>query len=232
PFLSFETDNAYRADLWKYGYRVGIYGHNERVQIIADNSSYTSLEQRVRIQTFGSELVLTDPDKGMGGAIKKAYQILENTRDAFMLQQFENPVNVKAHFETTGPKIWEDTLGQVDIFVMGIGSGGTVWCGQIPQVQESQCQGHGGSDGLLGYVPSLDHVVADTVASHPDVESILEGVILTSPALCVRPTHPIFGMITLVFSLFLPKFQFSGANKRGILVSRDPVALVAKYSDL
>ncbi|KAH9301005.1 hypothetical protein KI387_012588, partial [Taxus chinensis] len=121
--------------------------------------------------------------------------------------------------------------------------------------------GHGGSDGLHGYVPSLDHVVADTraflekvrlenpgvpcflfghstggavvlkAASHPDVESMLEGVILTSPALRVRPTHPIFGAIAPIFSLLLPKFQFSGANKRGIPVSRDPAALVAKYSD-
>ncbi|KAH9303088.1 hypothetical protein KI387_014671, partial [Taxus chinensis] len=73
---------------------------------------------------------------------------------------------------------------------------------------------HGGSDGLHGYVPSLDHVFVDMVSSHPDVESMLEGAILTSIELRVRPTHPIFG--------------FSGANKRGIPVSRDPTTLVAK----
>lgn len=121
--------------------------------------------------------------------------------------------------------------------------------------------GHGGSDGLHGYVPSLDCVAADIgifleriqsenpgvplflfghstggavvlkAAMCPRIEAMLEGIVLTSPALRVKPAHPVVGAVAPLFSLVVPKLAFKGANKRGIPVSRDPAAMLAKYSD-
>ncbi|KAI3931132.1 hypothetical protein MKX01_029322 [Papaver californicum] len=121
--------------------------------------------------------------------------------------------------------------------------------------------GHGGSDGLHGYVYSLDAAVNDLKAfiekvlaenpglpcfcfGHstggaivlkavldPKIETRIQGVVLTSPAVGVQPSHPIFGVLAPIFSFLLPKYQFSAANKNGLTVSRDPDALIAKYSD-
>ncbi|MQL78826.1 hypothetical protein Taro_011260 [Colocasia esculenta] len=160
---------------------------------------------------------------------------------------------LEAHFSKAEPS-WRVLIGRYAQFAMQL-------TGRKFGVYAMDWIGHGGSDGLHGYVPSLDHVVADTgsfldkiksqnpdipcflfghstggavvlkAASHPHIASMLEGIILTSPALRVKPAHPIVGAIAPVVSVVAPKFQFKGANKRGIPVSRDPAAMQAKYSD-
>nr|GMD62332.1 bifunctional L-3-cyanoalanine synthase/cysteine synthase 1, mitochondrial [Ipomoea batatas] len=149
--------------------------------------SYTSIERRVTMRVFGADLVLTDPTKGMGGTVKKAYSLLESTPNAVMLQQFSNPINTQIHYETTGPEIWEDTQGNVDIFVMGIGSGGTVsGVGQYLKSQNPNVKIYGieptESNILNGGKPGPHHITGNGVGFKPDIldMDVMEEVLMVS----------------------------------------------------
>lgn len=99
---------------------------SEGFHLILTMPETMSVERRNILKAYGAEIVLTDGTQGMAGAIEKAKELVEQIPGSFLPGQFENPANARAHFETTGPELWRDTDGNIDVFVSAVGSGGTI----------------------------------------------------------------------------------------------------------
>ena len=154
-----------------------------------------SIERRKLLKGYGAEIVLTEGSKGMSGAIAKADELQKEIEGAVILGQFVNPSNPKAHFETTGPEIWEDTDGKVDIFIAGVGTGGTLsGVGNYlktkkadvkviavePETSPVLSEGHAGAHKIqgigAGFVPeTLDTKVYDEVVKVPNEAAFETG---------------------------------------------------------
>lgn len=154
-----------------------------------------SEERRNLIKAYGAELVLTDGKLGMQGAIDKANELNKEIKGSVIAGQFENPANPKAHYETTGPEIWNDTDGEVDIFVAGVGTGGTIsGVGKYlkeknpnikiiavePETSPVLSKGKAGAHQIqgigAGFIPkALDTTIYDEVIAVPNEEAFKVG---------------------------------------------------------
>lgn len=144
---------------------------SEGFHLILTMPETMSVERRNILKAYGAEIVLTDGTQGMAGAIEKAKELVEQIPGSFLPGQFENPANARAHFETTGPELWRDTDGKIDVFVSAVGSGGTITgTGQYLRQQKPEIR-------IIAVEPETSPVLSGGAAGAHKIQGIGAGFV-------------------------------------------------------
>lgn len=144
---------------------------SEGFHLILTMPETMSVERRNILKAYGAEIVLTDGTQGMAGAIEKAKELVEQIPGSFLPGQFENPANARAHFETTGPELWRDTDGNIDVFVSAVGSGGTITgTGQYLRQQKPEIR-------IIAVEPETSPVLSGGTAGTHKIQGIGAGFV-------------------------------------------------------
>ena len=144
---------------------------SEGFHLILTMPETMSVERRNILKAYGAEIVLTDGTQGMAGAIEKAKELVEQIPGSFLPGQFENPANARAHFETTGPELWRDTDGNIDVFVSAVGSGGTITgTGQYLRQQKPEIR-------IIAVEPETSPVLSGGAAGTHKIQGIGAGFV-------------------------------------------------------
>lgn len=144
---------------------------SEGFHLILTMPETMSVERRNILKAYGAEIVLTDGTQGMAGAIEKAKELVEQIPGSFLPGQFENPANARVHFETTGPELWRDTDGNIDVFVSAVGSGGTITgTGQYLRQQKPEIR-------IIAVEPETSPVLSGGTAGTHKIQGIGAGFV-------------------------------------------------------